>query len=385
MNKQTEPQQNETTETVETAPITPKTKKASSAAASTNPKTTENKPFLMAGAALVLSVISCAGVVFNYWTQQQNSLSKEQQQQAIDQAVGQALQTLTNQGKQQQSLVDSQLAKTNQELTAVKSENAKLVASQANILEQMTKISTDSSQTWMLFEAKQLLKQAFFRLRTSDISGASKLLEDLNEIIKQQGDLSQSASKASQALDVALLKLQQAPQVNHAELYSQLAAIQIQTAELTISAPTFEANEKTLDKEASRWDKLANTLSSYVRVDFNADTKTIPVLTSQGVAQIKMALDLSIEKAQWAALNGQATIYTTELDRATQLLTDYFNVNASDVKAIINKLNTLKTAAITVEVPDISDSLRIVNTYLDAQIETSAKTTKQKVRGGNNE
>ena len=380
MNKQIEPKQNEPTDTTANTKNTTAGKQTAS-----SKKASPNKLFtptnLVAGIALVLSVISCAGVGFSHWTQKQNRLSKDQQQQTLDQAI----QTITEQAKQQQSLINTQLINTNNELTALKSENKKLALSQAGVVAEIAKISTDSSQTWMLFEAKQLLKQAFFRLRASDINGASKLLEDLNEIIKQRGDLSQSASKASQAIDVALLKLQQTEQVNRADLYSQLAAIQTQMADLTIKAPMFEANEQALDKDASRWDKLANKLSSYVRIDFNADTKTLPVLTAQGVAQIKMALDLSIEKAQWAALNGQTTIYTTELNRITSLLTDYFNANTANVKAIINKLDALKATAITVEVPDVTNSFVIVNQYLDSQIETTSKMTKQKSQGANDE
>lgn len=378
MNNQTEPQQNSTTET------TPKTKTTTTNNGVSNKNTANNKRLtpnsLAAGAALILSIISCAGVGFNYWSQH-NSSSKEEQQQTLDQVIKQ----ITNQAKQQRSLIDTQLINTNNELNAVKAENTKLAASQANVLSQMAKISTDSSQTWMLFEAKQLLKQAFFRLRASDINGASKLLEDLNEVIKQHGDLSQSASQASQAIDTALLKLQQTEQIDRADLYSQLAAIQTQVTELNITAPMFETNENKLDENASRWDKLANKLSSYVRIDLNADTSTLPVLTAQGVAQIKMALDLSIEKAQWAALNGEANVYTTELNRTIHLLTSYFNADATNVKTIINKLNLLKAKAVTVHAPDLSDNLRLINKYLDSQIEKSSTQAKQKARGDNNE
>lgn len=331
-----------------------------------------NKNLLIAYLAVAIAVIGAGtSIAFTFWktqsyndqiTTQHNSFSKQldKQQQQFQQWVKQI--------NEQQTSLTNQLANEQNKIKQLDNLLTTLQASQQNLLAQVSQTTTDASKTWMLFEAKQLLKQAFIRLRVADINGASKLLEDVNNTIKQRGDLSQTASQINQAIANALLKLQQVEQVDRANIYSQLAAIQDRITQLESKKPVFQAQQEPLGDEVSRWQKLSNTLSGYIKVDFNANSKVLPLLTAQGMGQLKMTLSLAIEKAQWAALNGEAAIYTAELERTNQLLSQYFEANTTEVKALIAKINELKNSTVIVKVPDISDTLLLVNNYLDSQI-----------------
>lgn len=345
-----------------------------------------NKSTIVTGAALVIAILSCAGSAYTYWQQHsQNTYLIEQNKQLTStlEAQQQIVQQFTSNTKNQENALNNQFDSTRTKLSTLESQTQKLQASQETVLNQIAKMNTNANQTWMLFESKQLLKQAFFRLRASDIKGASKLLEDANETIKQRGDLSQAANKVNQRIEEALLKLQQAEQTDIASLYSQLAAIQTQIAALPVKEPRFYGANQSTETSEGRWQKLSNKLSNYVRIDFNANNKTAPILTSQGIGQLKMTLDLSIEKAQWAAISGQPSIYQNELNRVTEFLNQYFDANSTQVKAIIAKINTLKNETIIIEVPDLTDTLKAINSYLDSEIATSTPKTVNNNVGGN--
>lgn len=395
MNKPDDPQQNTTNDAKEQKP---KLTKSSSESAKTTTPTSKtassplakpNQSLMIASLALVIAVIGCGAAGYTYWqlnnqnnllTEHNNSLTAklaEQQQQ-----FEQSLQQFSANAEQQQASLTEQLNQSKNSFRELANDTAKVKASQQSVQSQIAKLNTDSSQTWMLFEAKQLLKQAFFRLRAADINGAAKLLEDVNETIKQRGDLSQAASQINQTIETALLKLQQVEQVNRANLYSQLAAVQTQIAELKVKQPVFQQGA-TQNAPMDRWDALFNKLSNYVRVDFNANSKVLPILTSQGFGQLKMTLNLAIEKAQWAALNGEAEIYHSELTRINELLEQYFDMDSTEVKALINKVEQLKTKTVITETPDITEALQAVNNYLDEQIAAHTPTSATNQTGGN--
>lgn len=361
------------------------TPKASAKATSKGNSTT-NKSLIIAGLAVFVAIIGSGSAIgFTVWKTQNYDNQLTTQASLVGQLKTQqsAAQQANDQAREQQTLLKNLLANEQNKVAELSTQLTTLKASQQIVIDKVAKLSTDSSQTWMLFEAKQLLKQTFLRLRVADITGASKLLEDVNNTIKQRGDLSQAASQINQAIEAALLKLQQVEQIDRANLYSQLAALLEQVNQLEAKKPVFntQPNQPT-DQNASRWDKLSNTLSGYVRVDFNANSKVLPLLTAQGVGQLKMALSLSIEKAQWAALNGEAAIYTAELDRTAQLITEYFDTKHQEVIALIDKIDELKAKTVITKVPDITDTLLLVNNYLDEQINPRSATQSAK-KGGN--
>ena len=64
------------------------------------------------------------------------------------------------------------------------------------------------------------------------------------------------------------------------------------------------------------WEKL----SRYFRIDFNADKNIRPLLAGQSLTQVRLALSLALEQAQWAALNGEAAVYSRALAEARSVL-----------------------------------------------------------------
>jgi uncharacterized protein HemX len=73
------------------------------------------------------------------------------------------------------------------------------------------------------------------------------------------------------------------------------------------------------------WSQWWAEISKYFQIDFNADDNVRPLLAGQQLNQLRLALSLTIEQAQWAALNGDAKVYTQALDDARSVLLANFN------------------------------------------------------------
>lgn len=80
-----------------------------------------------------------------------------------------------------------------------------------------------------------------------------------------------------------------------------------------------------------------------------------PLLSGQSLNQLRLALSLTIEQAQWAALNGQAKVYTQALDDARSVLLANFNADNPQSKAMLASLNELAEQPVSVVTPDLSE------------------------------
>ena len=60
---------------------------------------------------------------------------------------------------------------------------------------------------------------------------------------------------------------------------------------------------------AGRWAQWWEQITRYVRIDFNASERVQPLLAGQSLTQVRLALGLALEQAQWAALNGATEVY----------------------------------------------------------------------------
>jgi len=89
-----------------------------------------------------------------------------------------------------------------------------------------------------------------------------------------------------------------------------------------------------------------------------------PLLAGQQLNQLRLALSLTIEQAQWAALNGDAKVYTQALDDARSVLLANFNADNPQSKAMLDSLNALAEQPVSVVTPDLSESLAAVQAYI---------------------
>ena len=160
-----------------------------------------------------------------------------------------------------------------------------------------------ASREWRLAEAEHLLRMAMLRLSAmQDVKSAEMLVHEADLILQKQDD--PGAYGTRQKLLEGLEALRSLPELDRTGLFLQLGRCG-QTGQLSALAPEF-VNGEALPENAqdSRWQRWLNELTRYVRVDFDASADVKPLLAGQTLGQVRLALSLAIEQAQWAVLNG---------------------------------------------------------------------------------
>ncbi|NER62160.1 hypothetical protein G3435_23760, partial [Pseudomonas sp. MAFF212428] len=116
---------------------------------------------------------------------------------------------------------------------------------------------------------------------------------------------------------------------------------------------------------ASRWSQWWAQISRYFRIDFDADKNVKPLLAGQALNQVRLALSLTLEQAQWAALNGEPKVYAQALDEARSVLLANFNHDNEQSQSMLEQLNAVAGEPVSVVTPDLADSLNAVQAYLE--------------------
>lgn len=148
-----------------------------------------------------------------------------------------------------------------------------------------------------------------------------------------------------------------APSNRTAPACSSLAAQREQVLQLSAQSPEFNSGADatgalTADGDAgSRWSRWWGEISKYFQIDFNADDNVRPLLAGQSLNQLRLALSLTIEQAQWAALNGEEKVYNQALDDARSVLLANFNADNPQSKAMLDSLNKLAEQPVSVVTP----------------------------------
>uniref|UniRef100_A0A1I7Y2X0 TPR_REGION domain-containing protein n=1 Tax=Steinernema glaseri TaxID=37863 RepID=A0A1I7Y2X0_9BILA len=108
---------------------------------------------------------------------------------------------------------------------------------------------------------------------------------------------------------------------------------------------------------ASRWSQWWAQLSRYFRIDFNADKNVKPLLAGQALNQVRLALSLTLEQAQWAALNGEPKVYAQALDEARSVLLANFNHDNEQSQSMLEQLNAVANEPVSVDRGDTEAAL----------------------------
>jgi len=112
---------------------------------------------------------------------------------------------------------------------------------------------------------------------------------------------------------------------------------------------------------------MSLTLSEYFRLDFSADRNIRPLLAGQSLSQVRLALSLALEQAQWAALHGQTQVYRQALGQAREVLDAHFVMDNPNSRALGMRIDELVDRPIEVETPDLSQTLNAVQAYIQSK------------------
>ncbi|MCF8976880.1 heme biosynthesis operon protein HemX [Pseudomonas syringae] len=247
---------------------------------------------------------------------------------------------------------------------------AQLQGDQQRLSQRLETVLGASRKDWRLAEAEHLLRLASLRLSAlQDINSAEALVQGADEILREQDDPGSFAAREQLAKSLGALRSLDQP--DRTGLFLQLAALRDQAVQLNKLAPEYEDKGDTLPgltadaSEDSTWSRWWEQLSHYFRVDFNADKDIRPVLAGQSLAQVRLALSLALEQAQWAALNGEPEVYSRALAEAKSVLQSNFNQDDPQSKLLGARLDAVAAQPVAVKTPDLAQSLSAVQAYLE--------------------
>ncbi|MEB0043884.1 MULTISPECIES: uroporphyrinogen-III C-methyltransferase [unclassified Pseudomonas] len=322
------------------------------------------------GLAIVALLLGAAGVAVGGWGVWQVRHLQADNQQQLSQV--QALNDQTQGMKLNEQRLSARLEQLPgaDELEDRRRLVTQLQGDQQRLNQRLETVLGASRKDWRLAEAEHLLRLASLRLSAlQDISSAQALVQGADDILREQND--PGAFAAREQVARTLMALRSTEQPDRTGLFLQLGAVRDQVVNLTELAPEYKDHGESLlgltagGDGASLWAQWWDKISRYVRIDFNADKNVRPLLAGQSLSQVRLALSLALEQAQWAALNGQAPVYTQALVEARDVLRGNFNLDNPQSKVMLERVGELSKQPVTVVTPDLTGTLSAVQAYLE--------------------
>ena len=334
-------------------------------------KPVPSRPASSGGAKAVASLallVGLGGVAlggYSYWQLQQLGAQEADRQASLQKADEQTRQLAA--GNQQ---LAARLGRLEQLPSAAELDErrrllATLQSDQQRLAGRVEQVLGASREEWRLAEAEHLLRMAMLQLSAmQDVKSAEMLVAEADLILQKQDD--PSAYAARQKLLEGLEALRSLPQLDRTGLFLQLGALRGQSSQLSALAPEFvngEAGPEDLGQ--SRWQRWLDELTRYVRVDFDASADVKPLLAGQTLGQVRLALSLAIEQAQWAVLNGNAEVYRQALQQASALISDHFSEDNGQARGLRERIDSLAQREVEVQLPDLSSALKALQAYVE--------------------
>ena len=322
------------------------------------------------GLAVVALLLGAAGVAVGGWGVWQVRHLQTNTEQQLGEVQALAAQTLSIKQTEQVLLTRLNQLPSASELDNQRQLVVQLQGDQQRLNQRLETVLGASRKDWRLAEAEHLLRLASLRLSAlQDISSAQALVQGADDILREQNDPGSFAAR--EQLAKSLTALRSVEQPDRTGLFLKLGALRDQVADLNALAPQYkDAGDSLLGLTAdgdgaSRWAQWWDEISHYIRIDFNADKNVRPLLAGQSLTQVRLALSLALEQAQWAALNGQEAVYAQALAQAQEVLKGNFNPDNTQSKKILEQVIELSKQPVTVKTPDLAGTLSAVQAYLE--------------------
>ena len=347
-------------------------------------------------APLWLSLLSLAASIalgvaaFFFWQQQQQFL---QGQDKVADRVDSKLQEVDTTVSRVKSSFDDLKsgAQKNRDLLS-----EKFLALQETQRNQESRISTlnsligRSTQDWTLAEVEYLLRVANERVQLQrDIDTALLALENADRRLNELADPGLAGVRQQIASERDLLK--RVPAIDREGLAGRFDALLSQLDSLPISGQTYQAlaaegeasdsavqNETRLNeldwKSAEDWKKIPAIVGGALRklVTIRANEQPVlPMIQPGSETFLRQNLRLQIEAARLALLREDPVFYQQAIETATSWLSKYYAADDNAVQAAREQLAELASVQIRPEMPDISNSLRLLRKHQELSARVS--------------
>jgi len=235
-------------------------------------------------------------------------------------------------------------------------------------LDKIPGIAEQARSAWLLAEAEYFLRVAHAQLDLVGNADVSLRALDLADAkLKDLGDPGLTRVRAKLSDERTALKAVPRPDAEGIVLELGSLAQTLDTLPLSRTAPGRFVRETTPGDETGwrrAWRVIVDALAGIISVRRNDETVT-PLMSATEEAMLIRSLDVELQIARLAVIRNQGTLYRTSLQAVGNRLAQYFDTDATAVRAAQETVGRLAAADLPGELPDISGSLKLLLTLGD--------------------
>jgi uroporphyrin-3 C-methyltransferase len=243
--------------------------------------------------------------------------------------------------------------------------------------EKLTEMGASSRADWLLAEAEYLLHLANQRLLLEhDLKNAEAVMVSADKVLSEIND--PGLLPVREALSQEILSLQQLSHIDRDGIYMQLSAVinsldtlnesaYLSTAKAKASAaepiPTQNQADQAMWERV--WSEIWGELQKAVLIR-RLDQPVSPLMAPEQTYYLKQNLRLMLEQANLAVLEQNQEIFAHSLKQSIIWLENYFDIQDKQTITLLSKLKGMQALDIAYKTPDISKSLRLLKTKIEA-------------------
>lgn len=261
----------------------------------------------------------------------------------------------------------------------------KLDITQKELLAEVNQLKRQLGKTrgdWLVADAEYLLNIANHRLHlTGDIKTTTMALEAADQRLRESGDSTVFKVRRQIIKEISELKLVNSPDI--IGTYAKLQILKDRVKKLTVilpyaGKPLTESQHTNAHEHQKTDDSLLNSLlkqlENYVTVR-HANQPIAEILTEEEAGFIRQQLNIKLEMIKIALIQKNDTFYHSSIDEAKQWMNDNFTQNTR-AKNFLAELNQLKAIQLRSQIPNISQSLKMLKDLTKLRFEFDKAQTK---------
>lgn len=317
---------------------------------------------LVAQIALILAALALAGAVWQWLDSRQRTI-------ALEQTLTQRLSQFDERNRE--GLVLSKHAEENAAQAAAKvtllEQRLEESRSQQEALQTLYLELANNRDAWTISEVEQLLIVASQQLQLAgNVKPALLALQTADARLQQLDKPQVIALRKIIGRDIQ--RLQALPSVDIVGMSLKLEALVDAADKLPLASNRHPLPEETPlpDWDSNPWRRLTQEIwqdiQRLVRVE-RMDQPELPLLEPEQAYFLRENLKLRLLTARIALLQHDETTYRTDLQLVGNWLKRYFNTQDSSSRTALATLQQLSSSDISIEIPDVSESLNAVSQY----------------------
>ncbi len=231
-------------------------------------------------------------------------------------------------------------------------------------MERVPGISQKSRTAWMRSEAEYFLRIANAQLNLAgNVDVSLRALELADVQLRELADPALTPVREAISNERAALLAVPRPDAEGIVLALGSIARSLDSLPFAKTAPGSFRGTAEAAADASGWQRawrvIVDALKSIISVKRD-DQGIVPLLTAAEEAMLIRSLDVDLQIARLAVIRSQGEVYRRSIDSVRERLRMYFDVDATDVAAVLGTLDELAPAELPEELTDISRSLTLL-------------------------